>query len=122
MICNSNDVKRPDLKAVSGIIMDDVEILEQQGLAVSGRNENVYSNLAHITGDNLNSHMIGGFNTSFGPKVMSPCRYCLVTSSEVQTAIESDLLSSRTSQNYDEQVKLIKLDPAMKTAFGLRYK
>ena len=120
-ICNSNDVKRHGLKAVADIIMDDVEILEQQGLAVSGCNENVYGSLAYITGDNLNSHMIGGFNASFGPNVVSPCRYCLVTSSEVQTAIESDLLSSRTSQNYDEQVKLIKLDPAMKTAFGLRY-
>jgi len=118
-ICNSSDVKRFGLKAVADIISQDVKQLEQSGITISGKK--LYGSIAYITGDNLNSHMIGGFNGSFGPKVFRPCRFCMTTSSEVQTVIEAHLLQLRTCSSYNEQTAIIEMDPSQKATFGIRY-
>jgi len=120
-ICNSNDVKVHGMKAVADAILSDVKILEQQGIAVSSLTERVHGSIAFIAGDNLNSHLIGGFNASFNPKVLCPCRYCLTTNTELQQVIECCHLQSRTHENYQEQVNIIKKDPSQKSNFGIRY-
>jgi len=95
------------LKAVANTISRDVKQLEQSGITISGKK--LYGSIADITGDNLNSHMIGGFNRSFGPKVFHPCQFCMTTSSEVQTVIEADLLQLRTCSSYNEQTAIIEM-------------
>jgi len=74
-LCNSSDVKSHGLKAVADIIFDDIQVLEQQGIEVPDSKEQLYGSVVYIVGDNLNSHMIGGFNGSFGPKVVCLCRW-----------------------------------------------
>jgi hypothetical protein len=100
-LCNSNDTKKYGLNAVAECIHRDLQVLEHNGLAVPGCSERIFGSLIYIAGDNLNSHTIGGFNGSFGPKVLRPCRYCLKTNTELQTVTEVDKLQWRTSQNYD---------------------
>ena len=118
-LCNSGDVKRFGFKAVADMISDDVKQLEDCGLEVSG--QKLYGSIAYITGDNLNSHLIGGFNASFGPKVLHPCRFCMTSNSELQSVIECDLLEHRTCDSYNEQVAIVALDSSQKTTFGIRY-
>jgi len=120
-ICYSSDVKSHGLKAVADVIFDDIQVLEQQGIEVTGSKEQLYGSVAYIAGDNLNSHMIGGFNGSFGPKVVCPCRYCLTTNTQLQEVIECDQLQNRTPENYNNQVSLINQDETQKTNFGIRY-
>jgi hypothetical protein len=121
-LCNSQDVKTHGLGAIADIINDDLKVLEQTGITVSGSTERLYGSLAYIAGDNLNSHLIGGFNASFSPNVLRPCRFCLISNIDLQTVIECDKLQCRTKDNYDEQVSVIECDPSQKTNFGIRYK
>jgi hypothetical protein len=72
-LCNSNHIKKHGLKAVADVIFADVNILEQEGIELCNSTQKNYGSIAYIAGDNLNSHMIGGFNSSFGPKVYRPC-------------------------------------------------
>jgi len=93
-ICNSNNVKTHGLQAVADVIFDDIQVLEQQGIEVPNSSERLHGSVVYIAGDNLNSHMIGGFNGSFGPKVVCPCRYCLTTNVQLQEMIECDELQN----------------------------
>jgi len=120
-LCKSSDIKVYGMKAVADAILSDVKLLEQQGIAVSGVPERVYGSIAFVAGDNLNSHIIGGFNASFNPKVMYPCRYCLTTNTELQHVIECCQLQNRTRENYQEQVNIVKTDLSQKSHFGIRY-
>jgi hypothetical protein len=71
----------------------------------------MYGSIAYIAGDNLNSHMIGGFNSSFGPKVYRPCRYCFISNTDLQQVVECDQLECRTREMYDEHVRIVAEDP-----------
>ena len=120
-ICKSSDIKVYGMTAVANAILSDVKLLELHGIAVSGVPQRVYGSIAFIAGDNLNSHMIGGFNASFNPRVMYPCRYCLTTNTELQNVIECCQLQSRTRENYQAHVNIVQTDPSQKSHFGIRY-
>ena len=106
-LCKSEDIKEFGFRSVANLINADLFILESQGVCVAGIPGQVYGALAYICGDNLNSHQIGGFNASFGPTVLRPCRFCQISRDEMPTATYADELKLRTKEGYNNNAALV---------------
>jgi len=120
-LCKAIDIKRFGLTSVAEVINLDLAALEQEGIKVEGFHQRLYGSLSFICGDNLNSHIIGGFNASFGPNVYRPCRFCLTTNSELQDVIEINLMQLRSKESYDRQCALVTATPSDARTYGIRY-
>ena len=68
-------VKKFGLDVILKPLLDDLKKLSSEGLTiiVNGMEKHVFGAVAAILGDNLSSHMIGGFTMSFGAGRI--CRY-----------------------------------------------
>ena len=120
-LCKSKDIQQFGLSKIAAVINRDVLSLEIDGLQVDGYGDCIRGAIAFIAGDNLNSHMIGGFNGSFSPNVQHPCRFCMVTNLELQTVHEADTLKLRTRESYDKQALAVSRDERLATDFGIRH-
>lgn len=95
MLCRQKDVKEFGLERVLQPLTD-LLLLETKGLLINGVNHIVQ--LDFIAGENLGSHMVGGFTQNFST---SPyfCRFCLLTRSQFhQTPYV--VAGRRTPDNY----------------------
>jgi hypothetical protein len=122
VLAKSSHIQKYGMRRIADVINKDLLVMENEGVAVVGYPDRVFGALAFIAGDNLNSHIIGGFNTSFSPNVVHPCRYCLVSNEELQNCYISDNLPMRTKSNYDEQTSEIAADSSKCTQFGIRFR
>lgn len=120
-LCRSEDVKEFGLQPIADLINAELLVLENEGLCIQGILDRVYGSLMYICGDNLNSHALGGFNTSFSPNVLRPCRFCLVTRDEIQDVIHADELRLRTKEGYDNNVRVVNEDPSQSTTYGIHF-
>ena len=120
-LCKSKDIQQFGLSKIAEVINREVLSLEVDGLCVDGYDGLIHGAIAFIAGDNLNSHMIGGFNGSFSPNVVHPCRFCMVTNVELQKVHEADALKLRTRESYDEQALAVRLDERLATDYGIRH-
>ena len=77
MLCKSSDIKRFGLGNIIQPIIDDVKILETEGLVIESVNFPIKGTIAFISADNLGSHLLGGYPESFSPNVLHVCRSCL---------------------------------------------
>ncbi|XP_037558443.1 uncharacterized protein LOC119435796 [Dermacentor silvarum] len=76
MLCRQKDVREFGLQKVLQPLTESLVMLEQKGLPINGVNHHV--RLDFVVGDNLGSHMIGGFTQSFSTSAFI-CRFCLLT-------------------------------------------
>jgi len=102
-LCKSIHIQKYGFGPIATHVNEDMHVLENSGITVDGYPHEMRGSLAFIAGDNLNSHMIGGFNVCFSPNVLYPCRFCLTTNSELQETHTVDALSIRTRQSYDKR-------------------
>jgi hypothetical protein len=109
------------LTRVAEVINRDLMLMENEGLEVDDYPVKIHGALAFIAGDNLNSHIIGGFNASFSPNVLHPCRFCSISNDELQKCDHADDLQLRTRGNYDEQAVEVIGNSAKCTQYGIRY-
>lgn len=121
-LCKSAHTQKYGLTRVAEVICNDIQLLETEGLDVEGFTDKVYGSLAFIAGDNLNSHMIGGFNCSFSPNVLHPCRYCTISNADLQTTVCAEDLNLRTRIEYDAQTSEVLADASKSTVYGVRYR
>jgi hypothetical protein len=96
-------------------------MLETEGMIVESYPDRLYGALAFIAGDNLNIHMLGGFNACFSPNVRYPRRFCMAYNIMVQEVDDADSLELRTIQKYDSQVIEIAQDASKCQLCGIRY-
>ncbi len=118
-LCKSKHITKFGLQFVAQCVNEELTVLENEGIDI-GQPEKLYGALAMIVGDNLNSHMIGGFNCSFSPNVFRPCRFCMVTRDEIKTVLEVDKFTSRTEESYKHQAMVVAQDPSQAQTFGVR--
>ena len=78
--------------------------------------------LAFVAGDNLSSHLIGGFNASFSPNVNYLCRFCLTSNLEMPVLDDAGLIRNRTRENYEQHAHNVESEPNRNSAFGVKYK
>lgn len=121
-LCKSVSIKKYGFKYLTDIINQDITILESEGISIDGYTDKVFGAVAFIAGDNLNSNMIGGFNSSFSPNVSHPCRYCMVSNVELQIIDSVDKIENRTVESYEKQASEVLEDPTVAQMYGVRNK
>jgi hypothetical protein len=99
-------------------LVDDLKELESIGLEVSGCRFKVV--VPAIAGDNLGSHWLGGFTTSFSNGPHS-CRYCTITNKQLRKGHLSATYSQlRTVESYSESLRKLSAEDLI-VHDGVRY-
>ena len=107
MLIKESHIKVFGQKIVFQQLLNDLIKLETEGIELQGRR--VKCQLFSVLGDNLGSHMIGGFSESFSCEFF--CRYCLMTKDKFKTEpYESGVL--RNVSHYETVVKRLQLQNA----------
>jgi len=116
LLCKESDLKSTSSNAVFERLVKDLKLLETDGITVNG--ETIKGSLFCIAGDNLGSHMIGGFVESFSANFF--CRYCEFNRREsgslkirsIPRTVESykECIDTVTLLENDDSVKGLKLD------------
>ncbi|XP_048258956.1 uncharacterized protein LOC125384259 [Haliotis rufescens] len=104
ILCREKDLKQFGPDKVFGPLVKDLKHLESVGLDV-GNDLFIKGSLFCILGDNLGSHMVGGFVESFSGKHV--CRYCLAERSEMLHESFAIRGEKRTQENYQESVQIV---------------
>lgn len=92
-----------DPAKVFGRIVKDLKEIETNGIKLSSQKV-IKGSLVFVTGDNLGSHMLGGFAENFSRNQYF-CRYCLVTKKSFET--KDGFMKSypaRTIQSYEKVI------------------
>ena len=105
-VYKSVDAKHYGLETIIRQIVDDLKVLEVDGVDV---NTSVYSGklraaLAQVVGDNLGVYGVLGFTESFSANYA--CRHCKVHKTVLRTRCVADRDLERNEQNYEEDVAL----------------
>ena len=76
ILCKTRHVKKYGYEKVLAQMIDDLKVLETEGLTVTieSRDMTFYGAVTYVIGDNLGSHGIGGFQESFS-KTLRVCRF-----------------------------------------------
>lgn len=115
-LVKADDCKFFGQSAVSKQLIDDLKILETEGVElVNGRV--LRGTVIAFLGDNLGSHGVGGFQESFG-RTEYPCRFCLITSKEYKAGIHDS--QKRTQKSYDDCAKFVTKDPSLAHKKGIK--
>ena len=107
LLAKSQDVRLFGIAAVLQPLLNDISILETDGVFIESLGETVFGTLAYVSSDNLAAHTLGGFNESFSPNVNKFCRFCDADSADISDVTKT--ISSfhlRTKTVYDEQAML----------------
>ena len=101
LLALESDVNRIGHKIFNRLVSD-LQALESEGIENEGHNFIV--GVAAIAGDNLGSHWLGGFVTSFSGK-SSTCRFCLSSKEEMTGNLDMvEIPRVRTAETYDLSV------------------
>lgn len=95
-----------DHNAVYGRVVDDLKILESEGIQVNGKF--IKGSVVFIAGDNLGSHGLGGFLENFS-KAKYFCRFCYINREEFHlNGGECKFYKNRTIASYKEDLEELK--------------
>jgi len=119
-LCKSMHIQRYGYSRIAERLNNELYVLETQGIDVDGYPHSLQGALAYIAGDNLNSHLIGGYNASFSPNVLYPCRFCLSSNDDIQKIVTVDCIELRTRDNYDQHSSIDL--PQGGQRFGIRHR
>lgn len=85
LLCRSADLKLFRLQKILETLIKDLKTFENFGIIMSDVRCSVKGSIFTIVGDNLATHRIGDYVTSFSGNSRC-CQYCLGTNSNFQTA------------------------------------
>lgn len=74
---------KPILDTILEPIINDLKVLETDGIKVPLFKDAVHGSIVQVTGDNLGIHGLFGFVESFSAR--NCCRFCIIEKSEFQT-------------------------------------
>ena len=83
LLIKEKDFKFFGQNAVLKKLIEDLQEIERDGITING-NENMKGSVAFIIGDNLGSHMIGGYTENFSCSTSYICRFCETTKFKFQ--------------------------------------
>lgn len=119
VLCKVNTVKEKGYHEVLRPLIDDLVLLEENGVYVEKLGASVKGTVLYVAADNLAAHALAGFQESFiVPKM---CRFCMATRDEIQTKdISSGFYTLRTKEAHDRQVLEVKQDPSKTAQYGVK--
>ena len=104
LLCKENDLKKLGSEGpgtVFGPVIRDLKKLETEGITIGNGLEKRKGTVAFVLGDNLGSHMFGGFIENFS-SVSHCCRYCLIPKLDIDAGITLPMAyEQRTKENYE---------------------
>lgn len=116
LLCQEKDCKYFGVNKVFSKLVSDLCELEENGLHFESR---FYKGtVACIMGDNLGSHMIGGFTENFSVSEYF-CRYCLITKEAFQFN-PLNVASLRNPESYNESVDFLESQPGVSMHQGIK--
>ena len=119
-LCKSCDIQKHGFSRIAEIINSELTILETTGIDAEGFPNRLRGALAFIARDNLNNHIIGGFNACFSPNVLHPCRFCMISNVDMRNIRDGDCLNVRTRDSYNQQVTEVEQDESLASVYGIR--
>jgi hypothetical protein len=119
LMAKSKSIKKHGLGAILKPLITDLKRLETDGLLVeTPQGQKLFFGSVLVTlSDNLGSHMIGNFLTSF--VAFRSCRFCMVTRPELQTLRDISNCQRRSEDQYNMQADLVTEDASLRTVYGL---
>ena len=116
-LCRSKLVKEYGHAKILEPLLDDVKILETEGLSIEKDGQHlVFKGSILVTCcDNLAAHSLGGFSESFISQ--KPCRFCNVT---LESLRKGEIGVLRTKEAYNSQCNLVRQCPDLGKAYGLK--
>lgn len=104
-LCNSDDLKtrRTDFNNIWQYIVDEIKILETEGITVGERN--LKGTLVHTAFDNLGANVELGFSGCFAASKY--CRHCLSSKEQCSIFTSESLCKLRTLESYDNSLSIV---------------
>ena len=120
----SQRIKEHSWSRILKPLLDDVQILQTKGLniLVDGSVRNFKGSIEILSADNLGQHQWGCFFASF-TKGKRLCRFCYVSSEQMNSVKAESQLIIRTQEEYEKEVARVKesgFDKAVCSAVGLK--
>lgn len=116
---HSHDAKKYGIDKILTPFVDDVKVLEQNGMKVSFTEQPLYGTIAQVTGDNLGLNSILGYVESFTNYY---CRMCLIDKASAQTVFsgnDSGVLLCTALINKEHYSYLVE-NPRENSRFGIK--
>lgn len=108
ILCKSDDVKTYGYDQVFEPLLQDLKILEEQGVYVPLLGESVEGTVFSVVADILGAHSVAGFLESFSAE--NYCRFCTGKSSDIQEhSVASGAFSLRTKELHEIHVKKLRI-------------
>lgn len=100
--------------------MEEIKILERDGITVPLYDEPVHGTIVQVTGDNLGLHCLFGFVESFSARYC--CRFCLVEKEDFQTEFTEDSpkIVMRTQALHTEHCQKMEENPRLPYVMGVK--
>ena len=73
-----------------------------------------------VISDNLAAHVLGGFMCCFGSGKRF-CRFCTCVRCQINDIGSIDLLTLRSKDDYDAQVRAVEIDSSLSSVYGIKH-
>ena len=119
ILARSADVKYFGLARMMEPLLRDLALLEKKGVYLESLGIHLRGTVAYVSADNLGAHAIGQFSESFSPNVSRICRFCMVTSADIQDIGKTEF-DLRTEQMHSHHINMVSEGTADASTYGVR--
>ncbi|KAK0134446.1 hypothetical protein N1851_029941 [Merluccius polli] len=120
MLFHTQDIKKYGFATILEPLVNDLKILETDGIDIPGLGGLINGSIFQVTGDNLGLHGLFGYVESFSAK--NCCRFCLTEREDYQKVFSEDHpnMRLRTKELHSDHCQLIKASPEQGHVYGVK--
>ena len=117
---HAQDIKRYSFNLILEPLINDLKVLETEGLQIPTFEHAIHGTVVQVTGDNLGLHGLFGFVESFGARYC--CRFCLLEKHCFQTVFCEDdpEVVLRTVDAHAQHCQTVQTDPRLPHVYGVK--
>lgn len=117
---HAQDIKRYGLNVILEPLVNDLKVLEIEGLKIPTTEHAIRGTVVQVTGDNLGLHVLFGFVESFGARYC--CHFCLLERNFFQTVFCEDdpEVVLRTVDTHSQHCQTLQTDPRLPHVYGVK--
>lgn len=119
-LTNSAVVKHLGFSVVFEQLLIDLHKLETDGITITFENQihHFKGSVSTLVADNLASHEVGGFVTSFSAFRM--CRFCNATKDKIKNHFLENEYTLRTIESYTAQLEMVQQNSNLSSIYGIK--
>ena len=117
----SKDIKNYGLFKFFEPLIDDVKILETNGISFIHKNRQytLYGTITFISADNLAAHSLGCFYENFS-SAKKIYRTCMVSRNDMNDNFNENYYILRTIESYNKQAKYVDMCQSLTNVYGIK--